>query len=193
VELVELFRRAVAEFASRVPRVGPDQWHGPTPCREWDVRTLVNHLVYEERWSAPLFAGATIAEIGDRFDGDLLDNDPVGMVADAAAQSEAALAQPGALDRTVRLSFGDVPGREYGWQLLADHLVHSWDLAVSIGADPRLDVEAVRACAEWFTGRELLYRMGGAIGPRVEVPAGSGEQDRLLGAFGRDPRWSARG
>jgi hypothetical protein len=69
--------------------------------------------------------------------------------------------------------------------------VHSWDLAVAIGADPHLDAGAVLACAEWFTGREELYRQGGAIGPRVAVPADGDEQDRLLAVFGRDPAWSA--
>src|SRR5207245_7375809 len=120
----------------------------------WDVRTLVNHLVNEERWVPPLFAGATIAEVGDRFDGDLLGTDPVTNALDAAKQADGAVAEPGALDRQVHLSFGDTPAEEDVFQLLADHLVHSWDLAVAIGADPRLDAEAVRAAAEGFAGRE---------------------------------------
>ena len=53
---------------------------GATPCTEWDVRALVNHVLGEIRWAVPLFAGSTIAEVGDRFDGDLLGDDPVGRV-----------------------------------------------------------------------------------------------------------------
>jgi uncharacterized protein (TIGR03086 family) len=193
VDLVELYRRGLGEFADRVGQVRPDQWTGPTPCYDWDVRALVNHLVYEERWSVPLFAGATIAQVGDRFEGDLLGADPVGTALDAAKQAEQAVAEPDALERIVHLSFGDVPAQEYARQLLADHLVHAWDLAVAIGADPRLDPEAVQACARWFVEREDLYRQGGMIAPRVQVAADRPEQDRLIGAFGRDPDWAPPG
>jgi uncharacterized protein (TIGR03086 family) len=190
VDLIELYRRSVAGFADRVGQVGADQWSGPTPCADWNVRQLVNHIVYEERWIPSMFAGATIAEVGDRFDGDLLGADPVGSAGDAAAQADAAVADPGALDRTVHLSFGDFPATEYLHQLIADHLVHSWDLAAAIGADRTLDAGVMQAIAEWFAGREDLYRQAGAIGPRVDVSETAGTQDRLIGAFGRDPAWS---
>jgi uncharacterized protein (TIGR03086 family) len=189
VDLIELYRRSVAGFAERVHRVGGDQWAAPTPCAGWDTRTLVNHIVYEERWMPPIFAGATITEVGDRFDGDLLGENPAAALVEAAQQADEAIVQPGALERTVHLSFGDTPATEYLYQLFADHLVHSWDLAAAIGADRRLDAEAVSACAAWFASREDLYRQAGAIGPRAEVPADADEQDRLIAAFGRDPAW----
>ena len=192
MDLVEQYRRAVVGFTDRVRQVKPDQWTGPTPCADWDVRALVNHVVGEQRWVAPLFAGATIEEVGDRFDGDLLGADPEAAATEAGHESVDAVAGSGALDRLVHLSFGDTPAGEYLAQLVADHLVHSWDLAVAIGADPGLDPDAVRACAQWFAGQEDGYRQAGAIGPRVEVPAERGEQDRLIGAFGRDPDWSPR-
>ena len=75
-DMRERYQRAVEAFGARVHAVGDDQWHLPTPCTEWDVHALVNHLVYEMRWSVPLFAGGTIAEVGDRFEGDLLGDDP---------------------------------------------------------------------------------------------------------------------
>jgi uncharacterized protein (TIGR03086 family) len=190
MDLVEPFRRSLDEFTDRVRQVRPEQWSAPTPCVGWDVRTLVNHVVGEDRWMVPLFAGATIAEVGDRFDGDLLGDDPVAAASDAAAQAAATVGEPDALDRTVHLSFGETPAEEYVRQLLADHLVHSWDLAAAIGADRRLDPEALRVCAAWFVEREELYRRGGAIGARVAVASDASEQDRLIAAFGRDPAWS---
>jgi hypothetical protein len=72
-------------------------------------------------------------------------------------------------------------------QLFADHVVHGWDLAVGIGADRAMDAEAVRECTAWFANREEMYRAGGAIGARVDLPADASDQDRLLAAFGRDP------
>jgi uncharacterized protein (TIGR03086 family) len=187
----ELHRRALAEFADRAAEIGPDQWATRTPCAEWDVHALVNHIVNENRWTVPLFAGATIEEVGSGLDGDLLGTDPIGSLESAVAGAAAAVGEPGALDRTVHLSFGDTPAEEYAWQLLADHLIHAWDLAAAIGADTRLDPDLVRACAGWFAGREDLYRQAGAIGARIPVPESADDQERLLAAFGRDPAWKA--
>jgi uncharacterized protein (TIGR03086 family) len=188
-DLVEQYRRATAIYLDRVQQVRPDDLVRATPCAGWTVRDLVNHVVYEDRWTPPLMAGSTVAEVGDRFDGDLLGDDPAGRALDAAKQAEDAIAAPGALDTTVQLSFGPTPATEYAWQLLAEHLVHAWDLAAAIGADRRLDAELVSACAQWFGPNEPLFRDVGAIGPRVELPAAASPQDRLLAAYGRDPRW----
>ena len=186
--LLDLYRHSVESFVDRVARVRADQWDNPTPCAGWDVRTLVNHIVYEQRWSVPLFAGATIAEVGDRFEGDLLGDDPVAAATEAGEDARAAVGETGVLERTVQLSFGETPAAEYIRQLFADHLIHAWDLAVGSGQDRTLDPEAVRAVAEWFAGEEESYRKAGTIGPRVELGPDASEQDRLLAAFGRDPR-----
>jgi uncharacterized protein (TIGR03086 family) len=186
MDLIEQYRRSVAGFTDRLSQIRPDQWDAPTPCTDWDVRALVNHIVYEERWMPPLFGGATIAEVGDRFEGDLLGSNPVVSAAEAAREAEAAVR----LDRTVHLSFGDLPGSEYLRQLTADHLIHAWDLAAAIGADRTLDPEVVRECARWYADQEDGYRSSGAVGPRVSVSDSASEQDRLIGAFGRDPGWT---
>jgi uncharacterized protein (TIGR03086 family) len=191
MDLVDLYRRSLAEFTGRVRQVRADQWTAPTPCADWDVHALVNHVVGEDLWTVPIFAGQTVAEVGDRFDGDLIEADPAGTATEAADRAADAVAEPGALDRVVHLSFGDFPGSEYAWQLLADHLVHAWDLAAATGADRRMDPEVVSALADWFAEREDLYRESGAIGPRQEVPAGAGDWEQLLGRFGRDPDWPA--
>ncbi len=186
----ELYRRASAEFTARVHRIG-DRWAAPTPCAGWDVRELVQHVVEEERWAPPLLAGATIADVGDRFAGDLLGDDPVGAADGAAPIAVAAVESDDALTRTVHLSFGDVPGQEYAMQLAADHLVHAWDLGQALGDDRALDPDAVAAVREWFVSVEPLYRRAGAIGPRVAVPDGAGPQDELLAMFGRSPALAA--
>jgi uncharacterized protein (TIGR03086 family) len=190
IDARELYRRASAEFTARVHRVG-DRWAVPTPCADWDVRALVRHLVEEERWVPPLLEGATIAEVGDRFAGDLLGADPVAAVDDAATAAVAAVEADDALTRTVHLSFGDVPGQEYVMQLAADHLVHAWDLGQAIGEDPALDPDAVGTVREWFASVEPLYRQAGLVGQRVAVPAAAGPQDELLAMFGRSAALAA--
>ena len=71
-----MFGRAAAEFDARVRQVGDHQWQAATPDEDWTVRDLVNHLVGEDLWTPPLLAGSTMAEVGDRFEGDMLGAEP---------------------------------------------------------------------------------------------------------------------
>jgi uncharacterized protein (TIGR03086 family) len=188
--VVELHAQAVEAFRSLVHRVPADAWSAPTPCAEWDVRALVSHVAGEELWTVPLLDGLTIAEVGDRFDGDVLGADPSSTVDSAAKAAVAAFQEPGAAERTVHLSFGDTPAAEYAMQLLADHVVHGWDLAAAVGIDRGIDDGLVTVLAGWFAQREDLYRGAGAVSNRPPVTA-STAQDELLVAFGRDPSWTA--
>ncbi|MGH8972829.1 MAG: TIGR03086 family metal-binding protein [Acidimicrobiia bacterium] len=185
MDVPDLHQRASAEFGRRLHMIGEDQWTLPTPCSDWDVKELVRHLVDENLWTPPLVEGSTIAEVGDRFEGDMLGDDPKKAYDAAAGPAIAAVHGDGAMERTVHLSFGDFPGREYTMQLFADHLIHAWDLARAIGADEALDPGLVAACAEWFEPMEAAYRSAGAIGPAVTVPAGADPQTQLLARFGR--------
>jgi uncharacterized protein (TIGR03086 family) len=180
-----MFRRAVAEFDARVRQIGAQQWQAPTPDEGWSVRDLVNHVVGEDLWAPPLLSGSTIAEVGDRFDGDVLGAEPQAAWTSASAAAVQAVEADGAMDRIVHLSFGDFPGREYTLQLFADHLIHAWDLARAIGADEHLDEELVASCAAWFEPMEEAYRGAGAIGARPLVPGQADPQTLLLACFGR--------
>lgn len=184
--LVELFERAVHQCGERVRVIG-DRWSAATPDAEWDVRALVNHLLGENLWAPPLLAGNTIAEVGDRFDGDQLGSDPEAAWAAAAAASIAAVGEEGALARTVHVSFGDISGEEYVSQLTCDHLIHGWDLARAIGSDERLDPELVDFAYGFLAPQVDGWRSAGVFGPPVAVPAGAGRQAELLGLTGRTP------
>src|SRR3954466_5968719 len=103
IDPVHLHRRAVDEFGWRVEAVADNQWGLPTPCADWDVRALVHHLVYENVWSPPLLEGQTIAQVGDRFEGDLLGDDPKAAWKDSAQLALQAVSRPGAMTQTVHL------------------------------------------------------------------------------------------
>jgi uncharacterized protein (TIGR03086 family) len=182
-----LHRRAVEGWRARVEEMAASQWGESTPCADWDVRALVNHVVGEELWTVPLVEGVTLEEVGDRFDGDVLGAEPL-RAAQGAAQAAVDAMDTG-LRRggTVGLSFGTVPIEEYAAQLTADHLVHAWDLAAATGQDRALDREVVQHVAAWFEDREEMYRSAGAVGPRAA--AADDPQSQLLAAFGRDPSW----
>src|SRR3954453_21978338 len=84
MDVQEIYTRSSVAFAERVHAVD-GLWNTATPLPGWTVRYLVNHLVNEERWTPPLLDGATIEEVGSRYDGDLLGDDPVAAFDDAAA------------------------------------------------------------------------------------------------------------
>ena len=184
MELADLHRRSVESWRSRLDAVDESQWSLPTPCAEWDVRALVNHVVGEELWTVPLVDGATLEAVGDRFDGDLLGDDPTAAGRAAATEAVAAVDRRLPEGGTVQLSFGVVPIEEYVQQLSADHLVHSWDLAAATHQDLTLDLDLVRDVREWFAEREEMYRDAGAVGPAAPG-AGGDPQAALLAAFGR--------
>lgn len=185
MDVPDLFRGAVGEFDARVSVIGDGQWGAATPDDGWSVRDLVGHVLSECLWAPPLFAGSTIGDVGDRFDGDQLGADPKAAWAAASQAAIEAVDGDGAMRRTVHLSFGDVPGSEYALQLFADHLIHAWDLARAIGADERLDPELVEACASWFEANEDAYRSAGAIAERAAGHDSVDPQIRLLARFGR--------
>jgi uncharacterized protein (TIGR03086 family) len=189
MDLSTLHRTTIDGWRDLVGRIDADQWGLPTPCEDWSVRDLVNHVTGEDLWTVPLVDGSTIEAVGDRFDGDVLGDDPVTTAQDAAdaARASVELRLPGG--GSVHLSYGDERLEEYVFQLAADHLVHGWDLAVAIGAPSRLDADAVAAVADWFAEREEMYRGGGAIGPRTGTY--DDPQDDLVSRFGRDPGWQA--
>jgi uncharacterized protein (TIGR03086 family) len=189
MDVVELHRRATEEFVQRVTAVRADQWEDPTPCVDWDVRALVNHVVGEDRWTVPLMAGRTIEEVGSTLEGDLLGDDPVAAASHAARAAEMAVPAPVLTDATVELSYGTENASEYVCQLAADHLIHGWDLAVAIGAERRMDPTVVTGVATWFKDREELYRTAGMVADRIEGSF-TDPQDQLIRAFGRDPGWT---
>ncbi|MER7130048.1 TIGR03086 family metal-binding protein [Streptosporangium saharense] len=185
IDVREAYRRALDDFGALVHRIPPERWHNPTPCVDWDVRALVNHVVGENLWAPELLGGRTAAEVGDAFEGDLLGDDPLKAFDTSATAAVQAAYEEGALTRLVGLSFGDVPGGEYVTELFADALIHTWDLARAIGADERLDPELVEACAAWFAGVEAGHRQAGVIGEQQPTPSDTDAQTRLLASWGR--------
>ena len=181
----DLFRRAHGRFGELVHAVGDDQWRGSTPCSEWDVRALVNHLVYEARWVVPLLEGQTIEQVGDRFDGDLLGDDPKASYDAAVGAADAAMQPDGALDRTVHLSYGETPAVDYLSQVTSDFVIHGWDLARGIGADDQLDTELVQWVYEQAEPQADMLAQSGLFDPPIEVPADTDLQTKTLALFGR--------
>lgn len=187
-DLVEVHDRCGRRFAALVASVATEQWHDETPCTEWDVRALVHHLLYEQRWVPPLLEGLTIPEVSDRFEGDLLGDDAttwVGVLASSIEEAHAAVAQPDALKRTVHLSYGDSSGEEYVMQLTGDLAIHAWDLARATGQDDAIDPGAIALLLPWAEAYAELLAGSGMFGSPVDLGPNVPDEVRLLGLVGR--------
>ena len=185
-----LMTDALDGFRQRLEGVDAADWIAGTPCADWDVRALVNHVLGELLWIPPLLDGRTIAEVGERFDGDMLGDDPLGAWRSAATEALAAASQPGAQDRTVHLSFGDFSGGEYLGQVTSDVIIHTWDLARAVGASHLLSAPAVGFVNDFLSPQIDAWRAAGAFGPAADTDADADAQARLLAQTGRSPNWA---
>jgi uncharacterized protein (TIGR03086 family) len=185
MDIVERHRKAVDTFGSRVEAVRADQWENATPCTEWSVRDLVNHLVYESVWTPELLSGKTVEEVGDRFDGYLLGDDPLAAWRSAALNAKGAVSSVEDWDELVNVSWGQMPARDYVEQVTGDYVIHSWDLAKGIDGDAHLDDELAQWVWDYGSPLEPLIRASGSFGPKVEVPDDADVQTKMLGLFGR--------
>jgi uncharacterized protein (TIGR03086 family) len=186
MELPQAHAAALDHTAALVAAVETGQWGLSTPCLDWDVRELVNHLVSGNHWVAPLVAGQSIESVGDRYDGDVLDDDPLAAYRASATAASAAFLAPGAMDAPCSLSYGQVPGEVYCGHRLIDVLVHGWDLATATGADTTLPHELVTVCADVVAPQAELLATSGAFGSGdVAVSDDADPQTRLLASLGR--------
>ncbi|GLU48417.1 TIGR03086 family metal-binding protein [Nocardiopsis ansamitocini] len=183
-DILDLHGQAMAEFDRRVRAVRLEQWALPTPCTDWDVHDLVNHLVSEQLWVPHLLSGGTIAEAGDRYDGDRLGEEPIATWEIVAREARTAWLAPDSVTRTVHLSYGDVLAEEYLWQMTFDLAVHAWDLARAISADDELDPELSAALLHWAHEQDFLGPSP-LFDPPRPVSADTPAQTRLLALTGR--------
>lgn len=179
-ELVERFQRAQALFGDRVDAIPAGSWEAPTALPGWSVAHLVGHLVDEQRWVAPLLAGQTPDELGDRFA-----SDPLGAWEAASDEALTAFAAPDALQRTVTLSHGQTPAADYCMEMTADLVVHAWDLAHAIGGAERLDDTMVAWTLSYAEEHLDGSGMPGVFDAAVDVPDDAEPQTRLLARYGR--------
>jgi uncharacterized protein (TIGR03086 family) len=183
--VVARFQAASDTFDEKIHLVGDGSWGAATPCEDWDVRALVNHVVGEMRWVVPLMEGRTVADVGDALDGDLLGADPTAAWHHACAPAHDAFAAPGAMASTVHLSYGDESAVGYCDQLTFDALVHAWDLARGAGLDDTLPDELVTWAIGWATPIHGMLTGSGLFGTPVAVADDADAQTRLLAMVGR--------
>ncbi|MGY0489436.1 TIGR03086 family metal-binding protein [Streptomyces sp. WG-D5] len=179
--VLEAFTRVQDAVATLVRTTAPDQFGAPTPCKDWTVRDLLDHLVWENtvwgglaKGTPPTGGGHTDNHLGD---------DHIAAFATAASRAREAFHQPGMLER----SFGPGPGRRVVEQLLIELLVHGWDLATALGRDRDLEPDIARAALPVVQDiyGDLPRTTGGSFALPQPAPEHAPALDRVAALLGR--------
>lgn len=170
-----------------VDNVKDDQLGNATPCTEWTVRDVLNHIT----GGATMFAecvekGAVPDEmLGQLMGGDNLGDDWKGSYHKAADRARAAFAIPGVLDKIVKLPFGEMPASIALNIAIMDVITHAADIAKATGQTID-DEELLQTALE--VGHQLItpeFRRPGVFGAEQSAPADASSMDKLLAFAGR--------
>ena len=191
MELFPAFERAVTSTAEIVKETPAGRLNARTPCPEWDVRALLNHVIGTLWLAQALFSDQAPRHPmapGGLPPADLAGDDPAAAYAQASA---AALAAAGAGDALTRLHvtpLGEMPGPGLAGFATLDILVHGWDLARATGQPADLDGRLAAHMLE-FAQQALATpeSRAGRIGPAVTVAWDAPVTERLVGFLGRQP------
>ena len=170
-----------------VARVEPADLGLSTPCASWTTRDLLNHVIGGATMFADAFGGAPLRDISGRMP-DAIGDDPLAAFEAAAGRFGAAAEEPGAMERVLELPFGPMTGQTFLRFAAFDLLVHSWDLATTLGEEVEVPDEVV-AQIDAFARRALddWPRDGINFAEEVPAPEGATPLERLVAYSGRTP------
>jgi uncharacterized protein (TIGR03086 family) len=176
--------------ARTVAHVDPTQFGRLTPCTEWDVRTLLNHLIVWTSYS--LEARANGESVGQ----DVIDRDfaaDPGFAADYRAQLDRALAAwaaPATWEGSLDVMGSPTPAADVAALNISEMVLHGWDLAAATGQAYTVSEPAAAAALRAVEANAELFRQYKGFAEPVEVPPGASTLDRLLAESGRNPAWT---
>jgi uncharacterized protein (TIGR03086 family) len=178
----------LTDLAALVDTVDGDRWHAPTPCTEFDVAALTDHVV---GWSTTFAAGYADPEGRAPAGPTEVEGDRGEAIRAAAARLDTALAG-GAAERPLSLGGAAMPGEMALSMILWEYQVHGWDLAVALGRPWKPAEEGLEASLAFapMMLTDDYQGEGKPFAPRVPVPDDAPALDRLVAISGRDPRWT---
>jgi uncharacterized protein (TIGR03086 family) len=163
--------------------VRPDQLDLPTPCSEWDVRALVNHLVGGHFYFTAALRGQQMD--ANATPPDFAANNPAGTFAQASGEMLKAWREPGAMDRTVQTMVGAMPAVVLIGMWTNDNVVHAWDLARATGQDESLDPELATQMLGMVQGIDLPRGEGAPFKHPQPCPPEAIPEQQLAAYMGR--------
>jgi uncharacterized protein (TIGR03086 family) len=184
-----LIAAAAAEADRVVAGAASTPLEAATPCTDWDLRTLLNHMILWTAYSAERRAhGESVAE-------DLMSKDFTAApdyAADYRAQLNRAVqawSDPAAWDRELTVMGNSMQASDVGFMLIMEMVLHGWDIARATGQDYHCDGQLALALLETVQAQADMFRQYEGFAAVVPVPGDAPALDRALSLAGRDPHW----
>ncbi|MGQ4596833.1 TIGR03086 family metal-binding protein [Nocardia sp. R6R-6] len=187
-----VFARAADQAAALIATVLTDDLDKPTPCAEFDVRTLLSHLTGATVRLAVVAEGGNPSDI-QPFAEDVPDSGWATAYDEIRARATQAWAPDDHLDAVMLMPFGEMPGRAVVSAFVLETVTHTWDLAEALGRSVALDPELAEFALA--VAHQMLpdAQRGGnsAFGPAQDVADDAGAYEKLAAWLGRKPRTRA--
>ena len=173
-DALDLYRRASDWTVSKVAGA-VDRLDAPTPCEEWDVRTLLNHMLETQQYFVKRARGEDASPPSPNVP-QLMSDDPVADFERARDDTLATFGQRGVIEKT---------GPSLGIAF-TETLLHGWDVAQATEQDATMPDGLAQAAYDMIHGRFTDEQRKGVFGPELPVPSTASPQERLLAYTGRD-------
>lgn len=193
MDIKDTFVAANSALTDLVLRVRPEHLALEVPpyARFRDDQTLrdsLNIMAYENQCVPKVLAGESGLKTNPEFDDDLLGDDLAGNYERLATEADTAVRGHTDLDRTVHMSYADVPARGYLTDISLNRAMALYDAAALTGLEPNLPDDAVREIHAIASQNGDLLRRMGIFPPEITVSGDAGSEDRFLAYIGRQPR-----
>jgi uncharacterized protein (TIGR03086 family) len=163
-----------------VRAIREDQLTARTPCAEYDVRGLIDHMLH---WGPSLARAGRPTDGTAQTGGSPLERQIEEVVAawsvPAAWQGVTSMGGP-----------HEMPARMIGAMAAGEIVVHGWDLARATGQEVAWDETLLEFLYDEVAKTAELGREMQAYAAEVPVPRTAPVLDRMLGLTGRDPHWT---
>jgi uncharacterized protein (TIGR03086 family) len=183
-------QRALDGAYATIAPASSEALSNPTPCEGWDARALIDHMIgVVQNFTSGFTGGPPLTQAtGQSIPGQSGD-DPAAAYRQAADALMAAVRQPGALDKTLKLPFGEMPGDRAINIVIADQAIHTWDLAKTFGKPYTMDEDLASGILTMMHQimSPAARGAGKAFAEEVPCSADAPVQDRLLAFSGRQP------
>lgn len=177
-------QHAIAVTRSVMENIQSDQLDQPTPCDEWNVGQVINHIIGAQEF----FRAGVAGEQPSQDDTNWAEGDYLAAYDTACDKMLSAYGEEGALQRMLELPFGTMPGAALMGMAVNDTFTHGWDLAKATGQSTDLAPElAAEVLAQSRANIQDAFRneAGNPFGLEQQAPDGANPADQLAAFLGR--------
>jgi uncharacterized protein (TIGR03086 family) len=183
MEPAEQLSHILPTLSALVDRIDPQQLHRGTPCSNFTVHDVIDHMIVGGGTFAHLFRGEEAPGLNAP---PVYGRVPAAEFRCAMGDLLDAVRSPGAMERTISAPVGEMPGGVFARFVAFDGLIHGWDLARSTGLDYRVRPEVVAAVDEFARGALTEdLRDGDTFKQATDAPDDAAPLERLAAFSGR--------